>query len=347
MTIFALTCFISGGLAGFTGILVLLHNKKSKLNQSWFFFNFFIAVWLIGLGATMVVNSERSAIFFQKILYIGTILIPVYFVDFSSILIGKEKKAKNLFRINFSFATFFLIILLTTNLFINGLKPRTIYGYWPFEVGWLYYPFLLWFAFATLYGFYSLSNGYRNKELDVIQRQQILFMFYGALIGFLAGSLNFLLDFNIIIPPYYNFFVPFYLLFVGYAIVKHHLFDIKLILTELLVGIFSTFLFIQIFLSNSIWQYIWNISVFIVFLFFGYLFIKSIFREIRIKEKVGEASWKVLEQGEVISENFKKVMTNREGLLKQWFLSDVNKELEINALKSRIKELEGKSEKEK
>jgi len=127
-----------------------------------------------------------------------------------------------------------------------------------------------------------------------------------------------------------------------YAIFKRELFEIRIILTELLVGIFSIFLIIQIFLSNSFWQYLWNINIFIVFLFFGYLFIKSIFKEIRIKQKIGEASWKVLEQGEVVSENFKKVMSNREGLLKEWFLSDVNKELEINALRSKIKELEEK-----
>jgi predicted membrane protein len=190
-----------------------------------------------------------------------------------------------------------------------------------------------------------LGNGYRESKSNNIRKQQILFLFLGSLIGFSAGSLNFLLDFNIIIPPYYNFLVPFYLLFAGYAIVKHHLFDIKLILTELLVSIFSTFLFIQIFLSNSFWQYLWNITIFIVFLFFGYLFIKSILKEIRIKQKIGEASWKVLEQGEVVSENFKKVMGDKEKLLKDWFLSDVNKELEMNSLRNRVKELEEKYEK--
>ena len=35
-------------------------------------------------------------------------------------------------------------------------------------------------------------------------------------------------------------------------------------------------------------------------------------------------------------------MVERENLLKEWFLSDVNKELEINSLKNRIKELEEK-----
>ena len=43
-----------------------------------------------------------------------------------------------------------------------------------------------------------------------------------------------------------------------------------------------------------------------------------------------------------VSENFKKVMADRKTLLKEWFLSDVNKELEINALRRRIKELEEK-----
>jgi len=170
MNIFSLICFISGSLAGFAGVFVLLVNRKSKLHQSWFFFNFFIAVWLIGLGVTMIVIGERSAVFSQKILYIGTIMIPVYFVDFSSILIGKEEKAKKLFRTNFSFATFFLIILLTTNLFIKGLKPRTIYGYWPFEIGRLYYLFLLWFGILVIYSFFLLGNGYRESKLDNIRK---------------------------------------------------------------------------------------------------------------------------------------------------------------------------------
>jgi hypothetical protein len=72
----------------------------------------------------------------------------------------------------------------------------------------------------------------------------------------------------------------------------------------------------------------------------GFLFIKSILKEIQIKQKIGEASWKVLEQGEKVSENFKKVMADRKKLLEKWFLSDVNKELEINDLKDRVKELE-------
>jgi hypothetical protein len=36
------------------------------------------------------------------------------------------------------------------------------------------------------------------------------------------------------------------------------------------------------------------------------------------------------------------VSSDRERLLKEWFLSDVNKELETNSLRSKVKELEEK-----
>jgi len=171
-------------------------------------------------------------------------------------------------------------------------------------------------------------------------REQIKYVLLGTLIGFVGGSTNYPLWYNVNIPPLGNSLVAIYVILVAIAIMKYHLFDIKLILTELLVGVFSILLFVQIFLSNSAWQYLWNIIVFIVFLFFGYLFIKSILKEIAIKQRMGEASWKVLEQGEKVSENFKKVMTDREKLLKEWFLSDVNKELETNSLRNKVKELE-------
>ena len=35
-------------------------------------------------------------------------------------------------------------------------------------------------------------------------------------------------------------------------------------------------------------------------------------------------------------------MSDRERILKEWFLSDINKELEMNTLRQRIKELEEK-----
>ena len=217
------------------------------------------------------------------------------------------------------------------------MVPKFSFRFWAVP-GPLYHFYLLMFFGYAIYCWYLLFKGYQKSS--GVMREQIKYVLLGTLIGFVGGSTNYPLWYNVNIPPLGNSLVAIYVILVAIAIMKYHLFDIKLILTELLVGVFSILLFVQIFLSNSAWQYLWNIIVFIVFLFFGYLFIKSILKEIAIKQRMGEASWKVLEQGEKVSENFKKVMTDREKLLKEWFLSDVNKELETNSLRNKVKELE-------
>lgn len=79
--------------------------------------------------------------------------------------------------------------------------------------------------------------------------------------------------------------MPFYLLFAGYAIVKHHLFDIKLILTEILVGTMGIILLILPFLMISDSLRILTSIIFFLFCVFGYYLIKAIHNEIKKKEE--------------------------------------------------------------
>ena len=156
MSIFALTCFITGIIAGFTGFFVFIKGMKQRLNQLWFIFNLSIAVWLIGLGGTMATGNPTSALIWQKVLYVGTIFIPFLFLHFCVVFTGA--KISNFFKINSLIAVFFTLSLFFGNLFIKGLKPITNFGYWPFEIGWLYYPFLLWYGANVFYSFILLRR---------------------------------------------------------------------------------------------------------------------------------------------------------------------------------------------
>jgi signal transduction histidine kinase len=283
MNFYAGFCFVSSFLIFLFGFFVFLQKIKNKLNQFWFLFNLFVAIWLGALGETMATKNSNIAFIFQKILYIGTILIPVYFVNFSLILTRKENK--KITKLNFLFASFFLIILFFTNLFIRRIKEMIPFGYWPVEVGPLYYPFLIWFAALVIYGFILLKRGYKNIKIPQIEREQIRFIFYGLLIGFLAGSLNFLLDFNVNIPPFYNLFVPFYLGFVGYAIATKQLFGIKVILADFLIWIMALTLFFEIFIFPNFKFQLIHFSVFSVFLIFAYYLVKSVHEEEKRREK--------------------------------------------------------------
>ncbi|MDI6602875.1 MAG: ATP-binding protein [Patescibacteria group bacterium] len=290
MSPYTLTCFITGIVAGVTGLFVFLKERKQQLNQIWCFLNFAIAIWMLGLGGTLVVNDQNIALFSQRILYIGTILIPVLFFQFCVVLIGKqrEKNFITLFKINTLLVIVFVFSLFVGDLFIKYVKPRTPFGYWPIEVGWLYYPFLLWFFLNVIYAFILLRKNIK-KEKDIIKRKQTDIIFYGALIGFIAGSANFLLDFNIVFPPLHNLFVISYLFFTALAITRYHLFGIKVILTENLVGIMGILLLIFSFLLPGNYR-IFGLGVFLLFCLFAYFLLKATYEESKRREEAEKIS---------------------------------------------------------
>jgi len=65
---------------------------------------------------------------------------------------------------------------------------------------------------------------------------QIKYVILGAILGFGGGATNYPLWYSIPIPPVGNIFVSFGILVMAYAIIKHHLMDIRIALTR--AGIF-------------------------------------------------------------------------------------------------------------
>ena len=290
MTIFALTCFATGVVAGLSCLFVYLKGRKQQLNQIWCFLSFAIAIWMVGLGGTLIANDQNVALFYQRILYVGTILIPILFFHFCIILIekGGEKKFITFFRINALLAISFIFSLFFGDFFIKYVKTKTPFGYWPVEVGWLYYPFLLWFVFNVIYAFLLLSKEAKSK-ISVIKRKQISNFFYGSLIGFIAGSINFLLDFNIVFPPFHNLFVILYLFFVAFAITRYHLFNIRVILTEALVIATGLTLLIWAVTAEPFVLKILGGALFVFFVIFGYQLVRSVIKEIELRAELEEA----------------------------------------------------------
>lgn len=338
LSYYTITGLINAVTSTVLGFLVYFKDRKSALNRSFTLFCLSVAAWSWAYIFWPEAPDRETTLFWFRVLHIGAIFVPITYFHFVIVFLNLYEKNERALKLGYLTA-FVLFLFDFTPLFIRDMVPKFSFRYWA-EPGILYHFFLLIFFGYAIYCWYLLSKAYLKSTGTM--REQIRYVLLGTLIGFIGGSTNYPLWYNINIPPLGNSLVAIYVILVAVAITKYYLFDIKLILTELLVGIFSILLFVQIFLSNSIWQYLWNITIFIVFLFFGYLFVKSILKEIAIKQKIGEAGWKVLERGEMVSENFKKVMTDREKLLKEWFLSDVNKELGVNALKNKVKELEEK-----
>ena len=76
------------------------------------------------------------------------------------------------------------------------------------------------------------------------------------------------------------------LVFIALAILRYHLFEIRVILTELLVGVMGVILLVLPFLMTTPTLRILTISVFLLFCLFGYILIKATHQEIKRREEI-------------------------------------------------------------
>ncbi|MBU0974356.1 hypothetical protein KKD03_01510, partial [Patescibacteria group bacterium] len=234
MNAVAYSCVVTIIFTFVLGFVVYFGQRKNRLNQLWLLVSIFISLWIIGLLGSIISNSETQALFWQRILYIGTAFIPATFFNYSVVLVKKIEKYKRVVIELYLLSTVFSVLSFTP-LFIKKIIERTYFNYWPVETG-IVYPIFL-FYFATI-SFFSIRLIYKEyQKTDGLRSKQLLYMFVASLIGFIGGSTNFVLDFNLNIYPIGNFFVSFYAIIMAYAIIKYRLMDIRFVVSRSLIYI--------------------------------------------------------------------------------------------------------------
>ena len=101
--------------------------------------------------------------------------------------------------------------------------------------------------------------------------------------------------FNLILPAVFNDirFIPYgaiftfpLIAFTSYAIIKHRLFNVKVVSTEVLVFILSIVTLFEVITANSLLVVLLRSSEFLLVLGFGILLIKSVIREVQQREQL-------------------------------------------------------------
>jgi len=170
------------------------------------------------------------------------VFMPVLFVSFINSFLGTWEKNKRAIRSFYIFSLLFLV-LVQTGLFMNELSPTQHYRYYP-KGGFVYAAFAFFFIFQIISGFAELFRSYIRSE--GAKKNQIIYIITASFIGFGAGVLWFLPVFGVDIYPFGIFIMPFYLFIGAYAIMKHRLLDIKIVVSRgisyaLLLTLFTGF----------------------------------------------------------------------------------------------------------
>jgi len=270
----------------FLGTFIYLKKRKQYPANSSVLFFLSVAFWSFGYFFWQISKDSVSALFWSRVLMAGAIFIPIFYFYFIVSFLNLFKKYKKVIYVGY-FLSFLFLILDFTPYFVNRVEPALFFPFWP-KPGIFYGPFLLMFFLFVAYGWFLLLKSLKETK-EITRKKQIKYFLLGTGIGFICGSTNYFLWYGIPIPPYLNILVSIYVVLTGFAILKYHLFEIKVILTEMLVGamgiVLGIFVFIGPILSPNLLRFL-SLFVFFFFLLFAYFLLKSVYKEEKLKEKV-------------------------------------------------------------
>jgi len=284
LTIVYYTFFLllSSFTALISGFFVYLKDRKKLENISWLLLNVNTAIWSFGYYNLISATDKNIAFLSNWILHWGAILIPIFYFLFIIAVTQTYEKYKILI-FPYALLGFFFSVINISEYFIRDVYPKFIFNYAP-DAGPLYIYFAAYFYGIVLYALWILLKVILKSGRE--DKQRLKFILYASLAGFLGGGSTFLLTFNINFPPYPIALFAFYPIIIAYAILRHHLFNIKVIATEFLVFVIWISLLARVFIAETIQEFAAGVGLFALVVFFGILLIRSVLKEVERREEL-------------------------------------------------------------
>lgn len=279
---FIIIAFIAGASNMFFALLVLLKDRKALSNRLFGLFSLSFALWTFSYGIWLLQDDVVSALFWSRMLNLGATFIPILVLHWILYLLDQKKKILLIF--GYLLTTIFALFSFSPY-YIKDVQQIFIFPYWP-QAGSLYtiYLFVAYIGFFG-YAFYQMLKLYKSST-DITRQKQIQYLLGGSLMGVIGGATNFPLMYGIsLMPPYGMFLIIFHPIIFTYAIFKHHLFNLKVITAELFTVLLFIILSVRFALSESPQQFLINGFILIGFAIFGILLIRSVWKEVRMREE--------------------------------------------------------------
>jgi signal transduction histidine kinase len=224
---FYTTSLLATGLASvILGIFVYLQGKDRAPNLALALYTLTVAVWSIGQGLGELAPTHGWVLLWTRFNLAGAILIPAAFLTFVLALTGELKSRRVILMVVGALAAVFLLSDLTP-LFVREVAARPHFRFYPVP-GPFYFVFPFYFLAVVSYGLFKLVSALRRAYGNL--RNQLLYVILASLLGFAGGATAFFPTFNINFPPLTHILVPLYLAIAVYAILKHRLLDISVVI---------------------------------------------------------------------------------------------------------------------
>jgi len=286
MDIFSLILITTGVINLFFGFLIYVKNRRDIVNILYALLVLNLTIWAFSIYFFRIAPDVN--LFWSKIAYLSAGTTAFLFLYFTLYFPFKTK-------LNLYWHIFFSIYYLVLVSLILGTKYvieeyviiNHNYGL-LFGKAYIFYAVFIFLFFGL--GFINLIRKYLQSKGTI--RIQIEYVLAGALITAFVGTLTNLMLFSGGIFQY-NWVGPssaisLVILF-AYAITKHHLFGIRVILTEILVIATGITLLVWAVTAEPFLLKILGGTLFVFFIAFGYQLVRSVIKEIELRAELEKA----------------------------------------------------------
>lgn len=270
------------------GLLVFLSYQGKKVKIVFTLLVLSVLLWGIFMVFYRLSTDVVIALFWLKFVYsIGPIFAPLFYVYFTFTFAKQNLYNKVINSILLIPSLLLLVFIINSDFIIkdvileHGKEGKILFGD-------LYYIYGFYIISYFTFGYVNLFRSYK-VEVDRISRIQLLYVFLGTFIASFSAIFT-----NLILPTFHIFYLFWVgpistislVVFIFYAISRHHLLDIKIIGTEIFSAILAIVLFINIFVYNSPTELIIKIVIFVSWLIVSLLLVLASLREFNQKESI-------------------------------------------------------------
>lgn len=270
---------------------VLLSGFAKRVNRHFFLFALGATVWESSVALLFLTHQ----VFLNEFILYGGIVMMYGFSLLAMVFPENDRLPK--WTLPYSLPFLFVLCAIPFNVFVRTIvldahnNPRPVNG--PL--------FFLYATIAVLYAAAGVAALQRKlKRLEGSAKLQASYLLWGSAI-FIALALLAdailpafgIFQFNILGPAASIILVG----TVAYAIVRHHLFDIRIITTDVFTLVLNILILSRVVIARNLFEFAGGVGVFLGTLIFSILLIRSVRREVaqreelqRLTEKLEEAN---------------------------------------------------------
>jgi signal transduction histidine kinase len=209
---------------------VLFGDIRKRMHQVLIFLSLATGLWGFGCMMVGLSSTEQSAIFWWKVAHLGG-FFTVVFILHLVLLVGN---VRNRWFLAFSYiqATFAEAFIITGHFDVKFSTSLSAY-YRIIPKGMSYPLFLILWLVVGIYANYVIYEKTRHSEGS--ERTKYRYLFAALMCGFCGGATHLVTVYYTDFVPLLTLSIPFFPIVTTYAILRHNLLDIEVIIKKTLV----------------------------------------------------------------------------------------------------------------